>query len=68
MLTCHEVGPASTTLSVHLFAKFCYVFCVNEKGRKVEADLALCPLLSLFRREEHGDGDTFKVPFALQNY
>ena len=41
--------------------------CYNEKGRKVEADVAMCPLLSLFRREEHGDGDTY-VPYALQNY
>ena len=39
----------------------------NEKGSKVEADVALCPLLSLFRREENRDGDTY-VPNALHNY
>ena len=27
----------------------------------------MCPLLSLFRREENRDGDTY-VPFALHNY
>ena len=36
----------------------------NEKGREVEADVAMCPLLSLFRREENRDGDTY-VPYAL---
>ena len=40
---------------------------MREKGRKVEADVAMCPLLSLFRREEHGDDGTY-VPHALQNY
>ena len=40
---------------------------VNEKGSKVEADVAMCPLLSLFRREENRDGDTY-VPYALYNY
>ena len=39
----------------------------NEKGSKVEADVAMCPLLSLFRREENRDGDTY-VPYALHNY
>ena len=39
----------------------------NEKGSKVEADEAMCPLLSLFCREENRDGDTY-VPFALHNY
>ena len=38
-----------------------------EKGSKVEADVAMCPLLSLFRREENRDGDTY-VPYALHNY
>ena len=36
----------------------------NEKGSKVEADVAMCPLLSLFPREENRDGDT-NVPYAL---
>ena len=36
-------------------------------GSKVEADVAMCPLLSLFRREENRDGDTY-VPYALHNY
>ena len=40
---------------------------INEKGSKVEADVAMCPLLSLFRREENRDGDT-SVPYALNNY
>ena len=40
---------------------------MNEKGSKVEADVAMCPLLSLFRREENRDGDT-DVPYALHNY
>ena len=39
----------------------------NEKGSKVEADVAMCPLLSLFRREENRDGDTY-VPYALHIY
>ena len=39
----------------------------NEKGSKVEADVAICPLLSLFCREENRDGDTY-MPFALHNY
>ena len=39
----------------------------NEKGSKVEADVAMCLLLSLFRREENRDGDTY-VPYALHNY
>ena len=43
------------------------IMCANEKGSKVEADVAMCPLLSLFRREENRDGDTY-VPFALHNY
>ena len=40
---------------------------LNEKGSKVEDDVAMCQLLSLFRREENRDGDT-DVPFALHNY
>ena len=39
----------------------------NEKGRKVEADVAMCPLLSLFRREENRDGIAC-VPYALHSY
>ena len=39
----------------------------NEKGSKGEADVAMCSLLSLFRREENRDGDTY-VPYALHNY
>ena len=39
----------------------------NEMGSKVEADVAMCPLLSLFCREENRDGDTY-VPYALHNY
>ena len=39
----------------------------NEKGSKVEADVAMCPLLRLFRREESRDGDTY-VPYALHKY
>ena len=42
-------------------------FSRNEKGSKVEADVAMCPLLSLFHRERNRDGDTY-VPFALHNY
>ena len=40
---------------------------LNEKGSKVEADVAMCPLLRQFRREENRDGDTY-VPKALHNY
>ena len=43
------------------------VLLSNEKGSKVEADVAMCPLLRLFRREENRDGDTY-VPYALHNY
>ena len=32
---------------------------LNEKGSKVEVDVAMCPLLSLFCREENRDGDTY---------
>ena len=39
----------------------------NEKGSKVEADVAMCPLLSLFRREENRDGVAY-VPYALHSY
>ena len=39
----------------------------NEKGSRVEADVAMCPLLSLFRREEKRDGDTY-MPYALHNF
>ena len=39
----------------------------NEKGRKVEADVAMCPLHSLFRREENRDGVAC-VPYALHSY
>ena len=39
----------------------------NEKDNKVEADVAMCPLLSLFRRKENRDGDTY-VPYALHNF
>ena len=44
-----------------------YACSVNEKGSKVEADVSMCPLLSLFRKEENRDGDT-SVPYALNNY
>ena len=40
---------------------------LNEKGSKVESDVVMCPLLSLFCREENRDGDTY-VPYALHNY
>ena len=43
-----------------------YYFTI-EKGSKVEADVVMCPLLSLLRREENRDGDTY-VPYALNNY
>ena len=39
----------------------------NEKDSKIEADVAMCPLLSLFRREENRDGDTY-VLCTLRNY
>ena len=39
----------------------------NQKGSKVEADVAMCPLLSLFCREENRDGDSY-VPYALHKY
>ena len=39
----------------------------NEAGSKVEADVAMCPLLSLFRREENRDGDTCES-YALHSY
>ena len=39
----------------------------NEKGSKVEADVAMCPQLSLFCREANRDGDTY-VPNALHYY
>ena len=38
----------------------------NEAGSKVEADVAMCPPLSLFRREENRDGDTY-VPYTLHS-
>ena len=53
-IVCVTTGLRKSTLS-------------NEKGSKVEADVAMCPLLSLFRREENRDGDTY-VPYALHNY
>ena len=34
--------------------------CLNEAGSKVEADVAMCPPLSLFCREENRDGDTYE--------
>ena len=39
----------------------------NKAGRKVEAHVASCPVLSLFRREEPKDGDTV-LPYTLHNY
>ena len=42
-------------------------FQPNEKGSKVEADVAMCPLLSLFRREENRYGDTY-LPYTLHSY
>ena len=35
---------------------------LNEKGSKEEANVAMYLLLSLFRREENRDGDTY-VPY-----
>ena len=52
------------------YASLLLVFLVwlhNEKGSKVEANVAMCPVLSLFRREENRDGDTY-VPYALHSY
>ena len=41
----------------------------NEKGSKVKADVAMCPLLSLacFAEKKTRDGDTY-VPYALHNF
>ena len=39
----------------------------NKTGSKVEAHVASCPVLSLFRREEPKDGDT-GLPYTLHNY
>ena len=39
----------------------------NERSRKVEADVAMCPLPSLLRREENRDGVAC-VPYALHSY
>ena len=39
----------------------------NKTGSKVEAHVASCPVLSLFRREEPKDGDTV-LPYTLHNY
>ena len=38
-----------------------------KTGSKVEAHVASCPVLSLFRREEPKDGDTV-LPYTLHNY
>ena len=43
------------------------IYLSNEAGSKVEVDVAMCPLLSLFRREESRDGDDY-VPYALHSY
>ena len=40
---------------------------MNEAGSKVEADVAMSPPLSLFRREENRDGDTYEA-YALHSY
>ena len=47
--------------------KWSIISADNERGSKVEVDVAMCPLLSLFRREENRDGVTY-VPYALHNY
>ena len=43
------------------------VQCKNEAGSKVEADVAMCPPLSLFRREGNRDGDTYES-YTLESY
>ena len=40
---------------------------LNEAGSKVEAEVAMCPPFSLFRREENRDGDTCNIT-TLHNY
>ena len=39
----------------------------NEAGSKVEAGVAMCPLLSLFCREENRDGNIWES-YALDSY
>ena len=40
----------------------------NEKGSKVEADVAMCPLLSLSRREENRDGEHYTTTDLLLRF
>ena len=40
---------------------------VNEAGSKVEVNVAMSPPLSLFRREENRDGDTYES-YTLHSY
>ena len=49
--------------SDHIFSQLGF----GSMGSPVEVDVAMCPMLSLFCREEQRDGDTY-VPYALQNY
>ena len=39
----------------------------NERSRRVEADIAMCPLPSLFCREENRDGVAY-LPYTLHSY
>ena len=58
---------ACTTNHQSQVQRFDTRYARNEAASKVEADVAMCPLLSLFRREENRDGDTY-VPYALHSY
>ena len=61
------VANAHTPMLDHMTTAPTFAFLAddsNEKGRKVEEDVAMCPLLSLFRREENRDGVAC-VPFSL---
>ena len=51
----------------HVFALVVLRVSSNKTGSKVEAHVASCPLLSLFRREEPIDGDT-GLPYTLRSY
>ena len=42
-------------------------FTLESNEASSQADVAMCPLISLFRREENRDGDTY-VPYPLHSY
>ena len=44
-----------------------FLCIINWAGKEVEAHVASCPVLSLFRREDPVDGDS-DLPYALHSY